>query len=401
MNEFSKTPEDAETWSPVVERQNHPETNTSIEREIHERVNPVIKRLSEVVTDKGLVPEIGERGKEEGYNSEMLGYALRLAANAGDRSLFFRLKQGVEHMRLNNGLLRARETKEGIPDLSKGSTWADGNQDIALALIEAGEKWGDLSLLQAGKSIARAFVENQVVDVDGNKIVLCNTKVENETILGTRIYRLNLSMYNFRLYEAMRRLSPEENCWQELIESGLNLTKASLEKFKLPPNYMNVVDGQLASDQEVAVALSSGAELAETVPQKTIEMVKAVPPEELRPVWAFDAIRIPYRLTDFSDPRGLELAKEIHDRLLELGGIKTIYYADNGELHAKGELSAVAVAPLVKTLAEKSGNKEEAMRQIDKSICSADNRVLYWQLWRALGLTQLTSEITSNPALLQ
>lgn len=363
----------------------------SVASEIDESVDAVKKSLFEALTSEGLVPEIGERGKDEGFNSEMLGYALRIAVETGDEDLFRRLKKGADFMKMDNGLYRARLDKDKNPDISQGSTWADANQDIALALIEAGEVWSDDGLTQEGVEVAKSFLNAQVVESGDLLVPLQNTVEEEEANVGDRLRRVNPSMYNFKLYEKMAGLDTDNRGrWITLNESGIRLVDTCLDTYRLPPNTLNLVDGKMVTNEELVRGVKGGS-YTEVVSSGLLEKVKSIPEdsEGARSIWGFDSMRIPFRLNDSESEEARKMSSIIGEQLDALGGIKTKYYAIDGREHSDGMDAAVVEASLAVSTANKLGSKEAAVKKIKDSVTEIDEQVLYWQLWRGMGLVQL------------
>jgi len=58
--------------------------------------------------------------------------------------------------------------------------------------------------------------------------------------------------------------------------------------------------------------------------------------------------------------------------------------------------AAVVEAPLVASTAKALSSKEEAMKWVQENVTDTDKQVLYWQLWRELGLIQLKESKIGN-----
>lgn len=349
------------------------------------KLSEIMAKISKEITSDGLLPELVGRN-EDGFNSEIMGYGMRLSLCVGNKRLFLRLLRGVQAFgRTKEGLVTARIYKNKTVDIKEGVSWADSNQDIATALIEAGEKWNDSILLNQGLEIANTFLKYQTTDAGKFRVVTPDVANRMEKLTGSKIRRVNLSLFNFRLYQLMERRSDDTDIWRHLKESGFQLINLSLKKYCFPPDNINLLNGKMVSNRELLKWLKAKDKVRALL-AKTILTEKEV--------FGFDAIRIPWRLcdgisrdSDF-DNKAVNLASIIYERLVNQGGVKTKYFAD-GTIHAKGEVAAVAAAPFLRVLMLELKDKQEILDLIDSYMTTADNTVMYWLLWRGLGYAQI------------
>ncbi len=378
-----------------------------IKERINEELKPVLAFLkSSVVKEgnlKGLLPYT-ERDGSTKYRSEDLGYGLKLAVETNDQALFKQLHDGIQALRITEGpaqgLFRASLDSNGNPIVAEGTSWADGDQDIALALLEAGLKWGDQVALAEGKAVAEAFINSSHITKVGENLGITATLAQDQrNLTGDRIRTVNLSMYNFKLYELMQQLNPTDPRWQNLYESGFNLTQASLAKFKLPPDHFYAIDGssELVSDSEIHEKLDANSTnfdktLIQTINPDVLKSVRSTPKDQFRPMWSNDAVRIPFRLTDTTDPRLNQLSQQILQRLDESGGLRKRIYADTGgNVDADTEIPGYILAPLARTIMEKSGDGVDAIDQVVENIEEWEKSRVYNQAWIGLGLNQIAA----------
>ncbi len=378
-----------------------------IKERVGEELKPILAFLKSSVvkegTLKGLLPYSDRDGNTK-YRSEDLGYGLKLAVETNDQILFRQLHDGVQALRITEGqgqgLFRASLDSNDNPIASEGTSWADGDQDIALALLEAGLKWGDQAILAEGKAAAEAFINSSHITKVGDNLGITATLAEDQrNLTGDRIRTVNLSMYNFKLYELMQQLEPSNLKWQKLHESGLELTRASLTKFKLPPDHFYAIDGRtdLISDTEIYNKLDPNSasfdrSLTETVEPTVLSSVISTSKDQFRAKWSNDAIRIPYRLTDATDPKLHELSQQILQRLDASGGLRKRIYADNGEsVDTDNETPGYILAPLAKTMMEKSGDGIAVIDQLVKNTGDWEKTRVYNQAWVGLGLSQIAA----------
>jgi len=371
-----------------INQLNIQETN----RQIDLQLTAVKEGVKNHINEQGLIPEVGERGKDNGLNSEMLGYALRIAVETGDKEMFDKLKTGADSMKMENGLFKARLNKDGQQDFSRGSSWADANQDIALAYILGGQKWDNGDLIQQGREIATAFFDNHVATSGDILVPLQNPKVEEEKVMGASLRRINPSMYNYRLYEQMAQIDGNQTRdWNKLAESGLRLIQEVLDRYRLPPNNLNSVNGQIITNEDFVRDVKTGKYQNE-VPENIRAAVVNLPSDSefARSIWGFDSIRIPFRLMDCQSPEATRMAAQISQQLDALGGVKTKYYAVDGSPHPDGMRAAVVESPLaVAVLKAADGDKKKVLDRISSSTTELDKNIVYWQLWKGLGLAQL------------
>ena len=205
-----------------------PAVMNSLSQEVETRTESAIDMVEQYITEDGLVPEVGERSKGEvydsekerwvrydaetmggveaqfGFNTELLGYSMRLAVESGNRELFDRLQKSLDELKTPEGLLKARLHPDRTQDMEFGSSWADANQDVALALIEAGESWELPEYTEKGVVLAETFAQSNHIKRIGNGTVLVfNTpEMANSTTLGDRIMAIDLSMLNIKLYNS-------------------------------------------------------------------------------------------------------------------------------------------------------------------------------------------------------
>lgn len=353
--------------------------------DVKPRINQFLEEVSSAAKlNNGLVPESGE-GREPGFNSEMQGYAMRLALAGDNHELFNTLHQGLSVLgKTEDGLIRARLNPDKTVDTGN-TTWDDGTQDIALALIEAGKKWGDTQLLEEGTTLAENFLQHRVIGMRDQTLVIPIDESQ-EASVGVRL--VNLSLINLRLYLQMEHLSENGPKWKQLATDSLVLVNKLTRMYQLPPDQVMTVDGKMVKNSDfLAIVEDRRPDLMPLATRKVGE----------REVSGFDAIRIPWRLTDIDDLgdyafrlEAYSLARRIYEAENQNGGIKTRYYSD-GTPHPEGIAAAVAVAPVMGVLRATKG-EQAALDEVDKAMTEKDRQVMYWKLWRGLGYTQLDND---------
>lgn len=378
-------------------------------QDAEKRIETVIANIKSSVTETGLVPELNERGKLEtidgvegyGFNSEMLGYAMRLAVENDDRDMFERLHSGYQLLQSkgSNGLLRARLHHNLAVDESGNGveSWADGNQDVALSLLEAGQKWGK-QYEEEGIRLATAFINSgHIQEVNGRLCVFNSFAEDQEKYLGERLRLVDLSMWNFRLYERMQQLQPDEVRWQRLYSTGAEVFTDTLDKFKLPPNRIPLIDGQVVSYEELFQKLDGDELLAGSLKvSKEVVAGRLADPYTEHRVYGWDAMRIPYRLADTADPRLLELSVTLYKRLAEGGNLGVNIQAETGSRERANTFSP-SIAPCLTAQICEQGDISQAIAGLEASMQVEENKEgvgtfktpLYWKMWDGLALSQV------------
>ena len=198
-------------------------------------------------------------------HSEGQGTGLLLAAHYGDRAAFDRILAWTQtHLQVRGDALFAWKwvpdaKGDAVPDKNNAS---DGDLLIAWALYRGAEKWREPKYREAARRISRDIVTGLVRETGHGSVLLPG----RDGFAKEGLITLNLSYWIFPAFKELSRVdgAPE---WKRLTESGLGLLKAArFGRWQLPPDWLSV-------NGKIDVA------------------------EGFRPLFGYDAVRIPLYLT--------------------------------------------------------------------------------------------------------
>ncbi|MGD9580767.1 MAG: glycosyl hydrolase family 8 [Vampirovibrionia bacterium] len=129
------------------------------------------------------------------------------------------------------------------------SSATDADQDIAIALILAYDKWNDEKYLDQAKKLINNIWKELIIEIKGNYYVTAGEWAKQED--NVKLNPSYLSPYAYRMFAKYDK----NNDWLKLVDSSyevLNQT-SELTVFYLPPNwaYINKNTGKLSIDKEV------------------------------------------------------------------------------------------------------------------------------------------------------
>ena len=179
--------------------------------------------------------------------SEGQSYALLRAVLSNDRTSFYKVLNWTKgHLLLKDknlfGWWYGKNAKGSMVLLDKG-TATDADQDIALALLLANEKWDDPQLLKLSKIIIADIWKYDTVEVAGNRIVVAGNWTSDPNQAVFTINPSYLSPYTYRLFSII----DNKHDWMSLVDSSYKIldacSSASLgvkNSTFLPPNWCNM-----------------------------------------------------------------------------------------------------------------------------------------------------------------
>jgi endo-1,4-beta-D-glucanase Y len=276
-----------------------------------------------------------------------------------------------ENLMTENGTL-AWLWKDGqILDLN---TATDADTDAALALLFAGRRWENPSLIEAGTRLAAAVWDNNVAEVNGKPYLTAGEwAIDNEIIV------INPSYFSPYAYRIFNEIDPERG-WDDLIDTSYEVILASAKanfgkprSAGLPPDWVGM---DRSTGQLVPVDLEGGFE------------------ETTR--FGYEAARIYWRvaldLRYTEDGRAktfLELAGFIQDEVQRKGYLSASYSQDGQVLehHPSMVTTAAALAVLLDRDPMKANELYvqqillPRVRYMDRSISWGEPRDLYAQEW--------------------
>lgn len=177
-------------------------------------------------------------------HSEGQGFAMLMAAAAGDRESFARLWSWTKSELLirDDGLAAWRWDPKASPNVTDTNNASDGDLLIAWALLEAGTKWRRQDYTSAGTALADAVGRNVVVPSPFGPLLMPGAKgfKEGEQPDGPVI---NLSYWVFPAIERIKSVSRTAD-WDGLVQTGLKLIGASrFGPARLPTDWVSLAGG--------------------------------------------------------------------------------------------------------------------------------------------------------------
>lgn len=141
------------------------------------------------------------------------------------------------------------ENDKGEWTILDRSVATDAEQDIALALILAHEKWNDKKYLDQAKQILKDLWEKTVVEInEQNYITAGDWATTDENI------KINPSYFSPYAYRIFSKYDSEHN-WESLVDSSYTALNAvsQLSVFYLPADwaYINKKTGKFSIDKEI------------------------------------------------------------------------------------------------------------------------------------------------------
>ncbi len=190
------------------------------------------------VEHDGRVIDTGNGGQS---HSEGQGWTLLFAERFDDRPTFNRVLEWTERvLRRRNDRLHAWRCRPGpalVVDDPNNAT--DGDLCISWALIEAGQRWGDPALRDAGVALAADIMRLLLRQQNGRWMLLPGISgfaSERHTVI-------NPSYYVFPAFPVLAEALPDP-AWTEVAADGLNLLDAGrFGQWNLPPDWLSVSAG--------------------------------------------------------------------------------------------------------------------------------------------------------------
>jgi endo-1,4-beta-D-glucanase Y/4-amino-4-deoxy-L-arabinose transferase-like glycosyltransferase len=171
--------------------------------------------------------------------SEAQSYALLRAAWTGDQATFEQIWSWTQRNLLSSQGLLAWKWQSG--KVIDANSAADADTDTALALLMAGKRWNDPALLDAGKKLAQAIWQNEVVTIKDQPYMAAGNWATNSPVLD-----FNPSYFAPYAYNIFQQVDPGHN-WRGLIDSGYNVlfeaSSSALGAGKsagLPPDWVGI-----------------------------------------------------------------------------------------------------------------------------------------------------------------
>lgn len=174
-------------------------------------------------------------------HSEGQGYGLLLAVLAespADFALIWSFTRSELLLR-NDGLAAWKWSPTETPHVIDINNATDGDILIAYALVLAGERWKRDDYLQAGSRIAKAILDNTVLDQGGRTLLLPGAAGFGTTDRPDGPV-VNPSYWVFEAFPVLDRVAPSPR-WKKLSDDGLGLLNAlQLGPKKLPADWVSL-----------------------------------------------------------------------------------------------------------------------------------------------------------------
>lgn len=185
--------------------------------------------------------------------SEGQSYALLRAVWVNDRNTFDNVLSWTNrNLKVRGDDLFGWEWGKNKTDqwtLLDKSSAADADQDIAIALILAYEKWNDEKYLTQAKKLIANIWSELVIEIKGKNYVIAGEWAKNEE--NVKLNPSYLSPYAYRIFAQYDK----KNNWKSLIDSSYEVLNESsnLSVFYLPPNwaFINKKTGTITIDKDV------------------------------------------------------------------------------------------------------------------------------------------------------
>lgn len=178
--------------------------------------------------------------------SEAQAYAMLRAVWSGDQGRFMRAWAWTsEHLLQPSGLAAWLWQHGAVID---GSSAADADTDMAMALLLAGRRWGDPTLSGAGAQMARAIWDHEVAEAAGRPYLMAGPwAAQPDRLVINPSY---FAPYAYRLFAA----ADPDHPWESLLDAGYALIErlgheslAGESPVGLPPDWAAIrrADGAL------------------------------------------------------------------------------------------------------------------------------------------------------------
>lgn len=177
-------------------------------------------------------------------NSETQSYMLLQAYVANDKETFDKVWQWTKGniQRPDDALFSWDFTvKNGVAKIMDANPATDADEDIAYALIKAGERWSDENYIQEARKIIKGIWDKEVVEYNHRFYVVAGNWANTHNEI-----KLNPSYFSPFTYKTFAQYDPEHD-WNKVVYDGYEiLDEVSQHNFDkglrvyLPPNWIAV-----------------------------------------------------------------------------------------------------------------------------------------------------------------
>jgi len=180
-------------------------------------------------------------------HSEGQGYAMLIAAKAGDRAAFDEIWQWTKRELYvdPSGLAAWKWDDRTASKVTDKNNASDGDILIAWALAEAAERWGSMKYREAARDIIRAVGEENIASSPMGTILMPGRiGFSPESHPDGQV--LNLSYWVFPAFERFKALDSETD-WAAVQATGLKLLREGrFGPLRLPADWIAIGSGQPA-----------------------------------------------------------------------------------------------------------------------------------------------------------
>jgi endoglucanase len=177
-------------------------------------------------------------------HSEGQGYAMLMAAKAGDRAGFEEIWQWTKRELYihASGLAAWKWDERSVPKVVDKNNASDGDILIAWALVESSDRWGTLEHREAARDIIRAVGKGNIAQVPtGPALLPGRVGFSPDDHPDGQV--LNLSYWVFPAFERLRTLEPSID-WAAIQATGLELLRGSrFGPLRLPADWISIGSG--------------------------------------------------------------------------------------------------------------------------------------------------------------
>jgi len=177
-------------------------------------------------------------------HSEGQGYAMLIAARAGDRLGFDEIWQWTKRELYidASGLAAWKWDERSVPNVVDKNNASDGDILIAWALIESSNQWGTLEHREAARDIVRAVGKRNIVQTPAGPVLLPG-RIGFSPEDHPDGHVVNLSYWVFPAFDRFRALEPSID-WAAIQATGLELLRGSrFGPLRLPADWISIGSG--------------------------------------------------------------------------------------------------------------------------------------------------------------
>lgn len=271
-----------------------------------------------------------DKSQNDLTTSEGESYTMLRAVYMDDKSTFDKSWQFTKsNLQRPDGLFSWRYGALGkgeygiLTSVGGQNTASDADEDIALSLLMAYQRWNETSYLSAAQPIITSIWNNEVVSVDGRPVMTADNLEKNSAINVV----VNPSYFAPANYKVFARIDPLHN-WGDLAANSYKLTSS------LSGNKLDKASSDGLPPDWIELNRRNGAFVANASPN-------------LDTNFGYDAMRVPFRLALdynwFKDPRDKQVLSQFGflKQFWNTAGVLNAVYAHDGSVVSAYESPAM------------------------------------------------------------